>query len=121
MPQSVEYKNPGRITLIKELRSAAKINGAPIWKSIAEELSRSRRQRREVNLRTINQYTKKDETAIVAGKVLGDGFLDHKVDIAAFKFTEGARKKIEGTGGKVLSIDDLIKNNPKGSKVRIIG
>ncbi len=121
MPQSVRYKHPGRLTVIAELRKAAKQNEAPIWASIAKALDSSRRSRREVNLHRINRHTQQDDIAVVPGKVLGDGFLDHKVDIAAWQFTLGAKKKIESAGGKALTISELIKQNPTGSKLRYIG
>lgn len=121
MPQTVHYKHPGRLTVIAELKKAAKKNEAPIWASVAEALDTSRRSRREVNLHRINRHTQKDDVAVVPGKVLGDGFLDHKVDIAAWQFTGGAKKKIESAGGKALTIPELIKKNPNGSKLRYIG
>ncbi|MFC2154224.1 50S ribosomal protein L18e [Candidatus Altiarchaeota archaeon] len=121
MPRTVEYENPGRVKLIRDLKSVAKREDAPIWRAVAEDLSQSRRRRREVNLQKINQYTKKNDVAIVPGKVLGNGFLDHKVDIAAFQFTTGAKRKIEDAGGKTLSINELVKENPKGSKIKYVG
>ncbi len=67
------------------------------------------------------QKKQKGETVVVPGKVLGDGSLDHKLEIAAFKFTQSAKEKIKKAGGKFMSISELIKKNPKGSNVRIIG
>jgi len=107
--------------LIDELQKASKENKAVIWKSIAKELSRTRRNRKEVNIRRLNKHTTDNETAIVPGKLLGDGNLDHKVNVAAFKLTPGAKEKVEKSGGSILSIQDLIKKNPKGSKIKIIG
>lgn len=121
MPRTFEYKDPIRIGLIEELKKASKENKAGIWESIARELSRSRRNRKEVNIRRLNQHTSDNETAIVPGKLLGDGNLDHKITVAAFRLTEGAKEKVEKSGGKIISIQDLIKKNPKGSKIKIIG
>ncbi len=121
MPRTFEYEDPGRIGLIEDLKKASKENKTEIWRSIARELSRSRKNRREVNIRRLNRYTSNNETAIVPGKLLGDGNLDHRVDVAAFKLTKGAKEKIEKSGGNTMSIQDLIKKNPKGSKIKIIG
>jgi ribosomal protein L18E len=33
----------------------------------------------------------------------------------------GARKKIEDAGGRVLSLRELMKENPKGTGVHILG
>ena len=92
-------------------------NDALIWKRVAKELSRPARQRRSVNLSRINKYSKANDTVLVLGKVLGTGELDHKVTIAAFEFSEAAKKKIDNA----LTIQELMKKNPKGSKVILIG
>jgi large subunit ribosomal protein L18e len=47
--------------------------------------------------------------------------MSHPVTVAAFAFSETAKEKIKARRGKCLSFFDLIKKNPKGSKVRIIG
>ncbi|OYT27767.1 MAG: 50S ribosomal protein L18e [Candidatus Altiarchaeales archaeon ex4484_96] len=109
-----------RLKLIEELKKAAKEKEAAVWDKIAEELSRSRRNRRCVNVWKINRYTEKGDIALIPGKVMGDGILDHKVEVAAFKFTENAKQKIKSYGGKTISIPELLKKNPKGSKIKII-
>ncbi len=121
MPRTYEYQDPGRLELIKELKRVAKKENAKIWKAVAKELSRSRKNRREVNVYKINRFTNENEVVVVPGKVLGSGNLEHKVEVAAFKFTQGAKEKIEQAGGKISSIQELVRKNPKGSNVRIIG
>lgn len=121
MPRTYEYKDPRRLELIKGLEEAARKEDAGIWRVVAEELSCSGRNRREVNLWRINKCINKGETIVVPGKVLGSGTMDHKVGVAAFKFSGGAKKKIKEAGGKVMSIWELMESNPKGSKIRIIG
>lgn len=53
-------------------------------------------------------------------KVLGDGKLDHALNVTAHKFTESARAKIEAAGGKVTVIElpkrGRGKRTPKGSQ-----
>lgn len=121
MPRTHEFEDPGRLELVDELKAIARKNDAKIWKVMARELSRSRKNRREVNLWGINRCAKKGDTLVVPGKVLSEGTLDHKVDIAAFKFTSDAKKKIEKLGGKTMSISELVRKNPKGSNVKLIG
>jgi large subunit ribosomal protein L18e len=58
---------------------------------------------------------------VVPGKVLAAGNFDHPVNVAAFAFSEQARSKILRAKGKCLSISDLMKKNPKGTGVKIIG
>ena len=105
------------IQLLKKTSFEQKVN---IWKTIALELEKPTRQRREVNLDRISRVCNDNETIIVPGKVLATGELDKKVTIAAFRFSESAFDKINKKG-KALSIEELLKINPKGSKVRIIG
>lgn len=121
MPRTTEFEDSNRVELVKELKHASKKEDAGIWKRLAEELDRSRQSRRKVNIWRINRYTNDGETIVVPGKILGSGNLSHKLNIAAFKFTDGAKQKIEKSGSKTLSILELIKKNPKGSDVRIIG
>ena len=112
--------NPLLRALIEKLKEVSRKNKAPIWKDVAMKLSKPTRQRVEVNLKRINRYAKDGETIVVPGVVLSDGILEKKVVIAAWKFSSKARKKIEEAGGKAITIEELIKLNPKGSNVRIM-
>ncbi len=106
--------------LIRFLEKASNQYKARIWKYVAELLNKPTRQRIEVNIGKINRLTKEGETVVVPGKVLGGGILDHKVTVAAWRFSESAKKKIEKIGGEAISIEELVKRNPKGSFVKII-
>ena len=107
--------------MIKAVERIAQKEESGLWASVAEELSRVRKNRREVNVYKINKYTDNGDVVVIPGKVLGDGMLEHKVVVAAFKFTTGAEKKIKDAGGESISILDLVKKNPKGSKVKLLG
>ena len=119
MPRTHQFFNPQRIKLAHELRKISKEKRVRIWERAAEELEKNRG--REVNLEKINKYTKENDKALVPGKVLGNGNLDHKVKIAAFEFSATAEKKVKDAGGEVLTIKELIQKNPKGSGVKILG
>jgi len=41
--------------------------------------------------------------------------------VAALLFSAEAKKKIEAAKGKVLSISELLQQNPEGKNVRILG
>lgn len=107
--------------LIDQLKVASHGHKSKLWRRIASDLQKPTRQRRVVNLSRINRSTKEDETIIVPGKVLGAGILDHKLTIAALAFSSSAIDKIKSTNGTVLSIADLMKEDPKGKRIRIIG
>ena len=107
--------------LIHELKKASNQNDAGLWKRVALDLEKPTRQRRIVNLSKISRYCNEDEVVIVPGKVLGSGELTKKITIAAYQFSDQARDKIKEAKGTSIGIVELIKKNPKGQKVRIIG
>lgn len=113
--------NPSTVLLIQHLKKESSIQKIDLWKRIAEDLEKSSRLRREVNLSRINRFTKPQEVVIVPGKVLGSGVLDHGVVVAALSFSGSSRQKIEASKGKTLTIVELMKQNPKGKDVRILG
>ena len=114
-------QNPVVSSLIVELRKASRSNEAPIWRAISNKLKKPRRRRSEVNISKINRYTKDAEFVLVPGKVLGSGEINHAVTVAAISVSETAKSKIEAAKGKIITISDLIKENPKGTGVRILG
>jgi large subunit ribosomal protein L18e len=113
--------NPELVNAIRFLKKSAKENDAKIWRKIAEVLSRTRRKRIAVNLSRVNRYTKEGETIVVPGKVLAAGEIDHPVTVSAFAFSRPVIAKIKKAKGKCLSYAELVKKNPKGTGVRIIG
>ena len=91
------------------LRKQGKKTNSKIWQDIAKKLVKSKRSRIAVNLSRLNRYTKKDETVVIPGKVLGVGRLDHPLKVAAFSFSEKARNKIYSSNGECLSFSELFK------------
>jgi large subunit ribosomal protein L18e len=118
---SAKTTNPELIDTLKTLIRAANEEEAAIWDAVADKLRKSKHKRVAVNISRINRHTTDDETVVVPGKVLGSGVLTHRVNVAALSFSKQAREKIEGAGGKYLTITTLIQENPEGSGIRIIG
>ncbi|MCS6768187.1 MAG: 50S ribosomal protein L18e [Candidatus Nitrosocaldus sp.] len=116
----MQMRNPTLVERIEMLRSAAKQHDAPIWSRVAELLARPRGRRAEVNVSKIARYSSAGGVVVVPGKVLGSGGIEHPVTVAAFSFSSIAMKKILDAKGRVLSIDELVRINPKGTGVRII-
>lgn len=114
-PQTLTLKN-----LIRDLNKLGKKNKVNLWLRIARDLSRPTRIRRAVNLYKIDKRTLVGETALVPGKVLSVGDLTKKLTVAAYQFSEKAEEKINKVG-KAIKIQDLIKENPEGKKIRLIG
>ncbi len=113
-------ENPELITIIKKLKEYSRNNNAKIWKDIAERLESPNKLHAEVNLSKIERYASDGETIVVPGKVLGSGNLTKKVTVAAWKFSKKAEEKIKKAGGRIIMIDDLLNENPQGSRVRIM-
>ena len=109
-------ENPYLISLVEILNKDKK----PIWLKVAYELSRPKRKKIEVNISKIEHYGKEGASIVVPGKVLGTGRLSKKVLVAAFSFSDSAKKAIETAGGKAMSISALYKSNPKGREVVIL-
>jgi len=114
-PQTLELKE--LINDLKELGGKKDIN---LWKRVAKDLERSTRIRRKANLYKIDKNTRDNEIALVPGKVLSMGDLTKKITVAAYQFSESAEEKINKVG-KAISIRELMKENPKGKRIRIIG
>ena len=101
--------------LVSDLKRAK----VKIWAAMARELSRATKKMPSVNVSKIQQHTRDGETALIPGKVLSVGKMDRKLTVAAFKFSDAALTKINANG-KALTIQELLKTNPKGNKVRIL-
>ncbi len=106
--------------LIADLRSLSTKEKVNVWKRLADELSKPTRRRREVNLFTINNTIRDGEIAVVPGKILANGEFTKKVTVAAFRFSGKAKEAISKTG-KAITLQQLMKDNSKGKKVRILG
>jgi large subunit ribosomal protein L18e len=90
-----------------------------IWKKVSKKLSGPRREKIEANLYRINKKTKENDVIVVPGKILGIGEIDHKLTIACLDCSKTARKKIETSGSKLLSIEELLEQNPEGRDVKV--
>lgn len=112
--------NPRIVELIGLLKETSHTENAPIWKDLAKRLEKPNRTHSEVNLSKIDRNTDVNEIVLVPGKVLGAGDLGHGVTVAALKISNTAKDKIESVGGKILTIEDILEENPSGSGVKIL-
>lgn len=93
----------------------------PVWRALARGLNRPRRRGFRVNLYRIEKYGKGRETLAVPGIVLGSGEIKKAGNVAALRFSESAREKLEKAGGRCMSIRELLEKNPQGKGVKIMG
>jgi large subunit ribosomal protein L18e len=113
--------NDSLINTIQTLRRALKTEKSAIWKAVLKELSRTRSNRREVNIDRLANVTNENDVVIVPGKILGSGNLSHKLTVWSFDISEVAAKKIIQVGGKLIPLDNLLQKYPSGKGIRIIG
>lgn len=112
--------NPELQALIAELRSRGYKEGSKFLIKIADELAKSARKRAKVNVSRLERFCKAKEDVIIPGKLLADGILTKQLTVSCFGASESARKKTEGAGGKIISIEQMVEKNPKGTGVRIV-
>jgi large subunit ribosomal protein L18e len=102
-------------------RKAFKNNKAQIWKALEKEFSKSRSNRRLIDIQRLDKVTNNGDVVVVPGKVLGNGALGHKLTVAAYSYSESAISKLKSAGAEVISLQSLINKYPDGKGVKIIG
>ncbi len=110
-----------RLKLGRELEKHSKKTKQKIWKDISETLLSSRKNRPSVNVAEIARNSKAGSRVVVAGKVLGAGSIDHGVTVAAYSFSQSAKAKIVGSGGKCLSLAEFMRSATDAKDVLILG
>jgi len=110
-----------RIGLAITLQKHGRKRKKALWSDISEGLLAGRKNRPVVNLGHISKNSTEGSTIVVAGKVLGDGELNHKVTVAAYSFSDSARNKIKKAGGTLVSLSDFVKSESTEKDVIILG
>ncbi|BBL45391.1 50S ribosomal protein L18e [Nanobdella aerobiophila] len=106
--------------LIHKLKKEGKKNEAGIYLYLAKLLNRSTRKRVEVNLGKLQKYAKDGDTVVIPGKLLASNNFNKKLTISVWRYSQSAREKAEKAGSTIISIEELLEANPKGSNVKII-
>jgi large subunit ribosomal protein L18e len=112
--------NPELISTIRGLRKKSRSEGAALWEALAEDLDKAKRSRVAVNLSRLNRNTAGEEVVAVPGKVLGSGELDHPLTVAAFGFSETAKRKISSAKGSCMNLSELMNSGISPSKIRVM-
>lgn len=121
MSRALRKSNPLLVSLIQDLKAAAREHEAPLWRDLADRLAKPQANWAEVNVSRLERHAAEGETVVVPGKLLGTGRLSKKLTVAAFQASGSARTKVEASGGRLLGLRELVEANPKGSDVRILG
>lgn len=109
-----------RRRLIIKLKRQSRNPGGRIWRTLYEDLQTARRNRVTVNIGDLQRRFTKGQVMVVPGKVLSDGVVEDKLQVAAYAFSSQARAKIEAQGGKCFTLEELMENNPTGKNVKLI-
>jgi large subunit ribosomal protein L18e len=110
-----------RERLALDMKKTAIENDSRFWEDIARRIRKPKNNLAEVNVGKISRFAAADEVVVVPGVVLGSGRIEEPVKVAALYFSKSAREKIEGAGGKTLTLKELMEENSKGTNVKIIG
>ena len=109
------------VEMIGQLQAQSRETGSALWRDVAARLSKSRSQWAQPNLSRLSRYAPEGATVLVPGKLLGSGDVTGSPTVAAYSISSGARAKIEQAGGEVMSLEQLMKANPNGEGVFILG
>jgi large subunit ribosomal protein L18e len=112
--------DPNTEWLIQRLYESAAKNEAPVWRDLAQRLEAPRSRWAEVNVAELERHASEGSTVAVPGILLGAGAIRKKLTVAAVRASAEARKKVEGAGGKVVRIDELVTTNPSGARVLLM-
>lgn len=112
--------NPALVQTVQRLRRASWDHKAPVWRAVAKQLEKPQRVWPEVNVGHIDRVAADGSSLVVAGKVLGGGFIDKPVTVAAWAFTTAAREKIEAAGGSCLTLEAMLEKQPDGANLRMV-
>lgn len=102
------------------LKRQSRTPGGRIWRTLYERLQAPRRARIWVNVADLQRHFEKGYTMAVPGKVLSEGIVTDKLQVAALSFSSKARTKIVAVGGKCLSLEQLMEKIPSGKNVKLI-
>ncbi len=102
---------------LKSLIILLKKQKTDFWHTIAKELTKPKRKSVRVNLFKIDKIAKSNDTLIIPGKVLSYGDINKQIKIAAFSFSDEAKRKLKLAGCKIMKIDELIANPEKNMRI----
>jgi large subunit ribosomal protein L18e len=120
MPKPTGPSNLIFKALIDDIRNRGYRENIPFLLKLADELEKPRRSKAEVDLSKLNRVCKENETVVIPGKLLASGILKKPLKVAAASFSMAAVENIHKAGGKTMTIEELIKENPKGTNVKIV-
>lgn len=110
-----------RERLALAMKKTARENDSRFWGDIARRIMKSKDNLVEVNVGKISRFATSDEMVAVPGVVLGSGRIEEPIRVAALYFSKSAKIKIEGAGGKAMTLTEMMEENSRGTNIKIIG
>ena len=103
--------------MIKSLYEKSADSKAGLWGALAKQLESPGQNWAELNLSRLSRVTKKGETIVVPGKVLGTGALSHSLNIYSLSASKAAEARISKAGGSYGKIEALLEKGAKGVRI----
>jgi large subunit ribosomal protein L18e len=100
--RTVKKKYPYIVETIIQAKKGNHLN-------LAKKISSPSSNHTAINLTKLD--TIKEDTIIVVGKVLGEGTMKHKKNIAALSFSASAKEKLKKAGCTTQSLTDFLQKN----------
>lgn len=97
-------------SLAVQMDKHAKSTKSGLYAVLTEALNGPTRTRAEVSVGHLNMLAEqhKDKIFVVPGKVLGTGDVTLPLQVAAFRCSESAKKKILSAKGKMMTLEELV-------------
>eukprot|EP00768_Dysnectes_brevis_P006669 gnl/Dysnectes_brevis/533_a590_7591.p1 GENE.gnl/Dysnectes_brevis/533_a590_7591~~gnl/Dysnectes_brevis/533_a590_7591.p1 ORF type:complete len:186 (-),score=52.99 gnl/Dysnectes_brevis/533_a590_7591:70-627(-) len=117
--------NPYMNVLHKTYKFLERRSEKPTFAKVAHKrMCLSRTNRPAVSLATLSKRMSQhdDKVAVVVGTITNDDRMPliPKMTVCALHFTKTARARIETVGGRCMSFDELLMENPKGCNTVMI-
>lgn len=108
--------------LVVKLDKHGKTSKQDIYRLLSDIMSMSTRERAEVSLAHLEKMSEqyKGKVLVVPGKVLSKGELTKAFEVAAFAYSETAKKKIHAAKGKAMTFEELIHEKIPTSKMILV-
>ncbi len=106
---------------VDELLKVSRESSSVFWRDVAKRINSRRKSYANVNVGKIDKIARDGDIIVVPGSLLGSGYFERKVTIAALRASRGAIQKLSESGAEFKSLVDVAHENPKGTGIRIVG
>jgi len=106
---------------LKSLKDAYRSTKRSIWNDLYRRIKRSSRSEfTRVNTSKLNRLAPEGAFIVVPGKVLGTGNVDKKLTVGALSYSRAARARIEGAGGKALTLSEFLASYSNNGGIMVV-